>query len=241
MDTFILVIVFVCVCVSLSIGGGALYYFSTKKKPSPSPSGKTPSPSPAGTTPSPSGTTPSPSGITPSPSPSGKTPSPSPSGKTPSPSPSPSRVAPPRKKAKYILLKRVDGKDTAINVLEIKVITPTKTLTKTDMTAVLDPQYASANEFGPEFLIDGSLNYTANGTTYTLPHTTDSRLAYMKLTLNNEEEIQQVSVHNRVDCCKDRIIGTQLQILASDNSIIFQAGLNDASDVFTWNDSLIYA
>jgi hypothetical protein len=203
----------------MSIGGGVFYYFSTQKTPlGPSPSGgtsgKTPSPSPSG------------------PSPSNKTPSPSPSGKTPS--------VTLKKKAKHVLLKRVDGKDTAINVLEIKVVTPSGTLTNSDMTAFIEPQASPANEFGPQFLIDGSKEYKASDNTYTLPHTTESKSAYMKLTLNKEQDIKEISVLNRQDCCQDRIVGTELQILASDNSVIFKAGLNIAADIFTWDDSFIY-
>jgi hypothetical protein len=221
-----LVIVFSCASIglSVSIGGGAFYYFSPEKKPSIA-GNQTPSPSSG-----PSGKTPAPS---PSGGPSGKTPSPSPSGGT-------SGGTPPKKKAKHILLKRVDGKDTSINVLEIKVVTQTKTLTKTDMTAVIEPQASPANEFGPQFLIDGSLEYKASDNTYTLPHTTESKSAYMKITLNKEEDIKEISVYNRQDCCKDRIIGTELQILASDNSVIFKASLDIASDVFIWDDSFIY-
>ena len=229
----ILVIVFVCVCVSLSmsIGGGAFYYFSTEKKPSVGGTQQTKLPSGES-----SGTTPSPFGGT-----SGKTPSPSGGSFGKTPSPSPSDGTPTKKKAKHILLKRVDGKETPINILEIEIVTAGgTTLTKSDMTAVVEPQLSPANQFGPQFLIDGSLEYKANDTTYTLAHTTASSSAYMKITLNKEDYIKEISVHNRPDCCQDRLIGTELQILASDNSVIFKETFNVAADLAVFDDTYIY-
>jgi hypothetical protein len=131
-------------------------------------------------------------------------------------------------KARYIKIQRTDNKNEAINLLEIEVYDQNNQKITTNITPSLNPQYENPNQFGPQFLIDS----LAQNNISRLPHTANSPNAYMQLDLNSDKEISKIIVKNRLDCCKERILGCSLFLINSTNSEIYKKPFSDVQDIY---------
>lgn len=134
-------------------------------------------------------------------------------------------------KGRYVQLKRGDGKDEHINILEIEVYDKDNKKITDNIIPTLSPQYGDVKVFGPQFLIDNSApsNFSSG---WKLPHTTASKDAFMRLDLGTEREITRVIIKNRLDCCKERIVGTEIQILGNNSNIKYSSKINQVQDVY---------
>jgi hypothetical protein len=135
------------------------------------------------------------------------------------------------KEARYVKLQRTDGKNEFINVLEIEVYDKNNTKITTGVTPSLNPQYESPDLFGPQYLID-SLAPNSFPSGWKLPHTTNVPNAYMQLDLNQDTFISKVVIKNRLDCCKERIVGCSLLLLNSSNSEVYRKTIDTIQDIY---------
>lgn len=134
-------------------------------------------------------------------------------------------------KTRYVKLQRTDGKNEYINVLEIEVYDNNNTKITTGVTPSLNPQYESPELFGPQYLID-SLAPNSFPSGWKLPHTTNVPNAYMQLDLNQDTFVSKVVIKNRLDCCKERIVGCSLLLLNSNNSEVYKKTIDTVQDVY---------
>lgn len=129
---------------------------------------------------------------------------------------------------RYLRLERTDQRNAALNLLEIEVYDCRGRLidpVQNGFRATLGPQYGSAAIFGPQFLIDGkktTWDYTNGG----LASTSEKSTAFMEIDLGAMRYISAVVIYNRIDCCRDRIIGTVLSFRTSDQTIAFKYPIN---------------
>lgn len=135
------------------------------------------------------------------------------------------------KKARYVKLQRTDGKSEFINILEIEVYDQNNTKITTGITPSLYPQYDKPELFGPQFLID-SLAPDNFPSGWKLPHTTNVPNAYMQLDLNQDTFISKVVIKNRLDCCKERIVGCSLLLINSSNSEVYKKSIDNIQNVY---------
>lgn len=147
------------------------------------------------------------------------------------PPPPPQLSAPPVVKGRYVQLKRSDGKDESINILEIEVYNKNGKITQ-GITPSIYPQHGEVKYFGPQYLIDGLSPSKFPNNDWKLPHTTASKDAFMELDLGSEQEIDRVVIKNRQDCCKDRMVGTELQILDSNAAVKYSFKIQEVKDVY---------
>jgi hypothetical protein len=134
-------------------------------------------------------------------------------------------------KARYVKLQRTDGKSEFINILEIEVYDQNNTKITTGITPSLHPQYDKPELFGPQFLID-SLAPDNFPSGWKLPHTTNVPNAYMQLDLNQDTFISKVVIKNRLDCCKERIVGCSLLLINSSNSEVYKKSIDNIQNVY---------
>jgi hypothetical protein len=131
--------------------------------------------------------------------------------------------------ARYIRLQRTDGKDEAINLTEIEVYNQLGQKITTGITPSLNPQYGSADVFGPQFLIDGKSAIDTN-----VAHTTASKDAYVQLDLGADIMISKIIIKNRLNCCKERIIGTSLILQNNSITEIYRKAIDKQQDEYTF-------
>jgi hypothetical protein len=136
----------------------------------------------------------------------------------------------PYRPARYVRLQRTDNKDEAINILEIEVYNQLGQKISNGITPSLSPQYGGAEKFGPKFLIDGIFN--SDSWKSGLPHTTFSKDAYMELDMGSEVMISKVIVKNRLDCCKERIVGTSLILQDANKNEIYRKTIDETKDEY---------
>lgn len=113
---------------------------------------------------------------------------------------------------KTVRLRRVAGKPGTFNLkgLEVYDLMGTQIL---DVTPSLSSQFQSpTNDFyNAKHLL--SRNGVPNGVNQ-LAHTNNSENEYAQLVLNTPAPISKVIVHNRVDCCMDRILNSELVLVS---------------------------
>ena len=127
-------------------------------------------------------------------------------------------------KARYVVLKRVDGKDTPINISGLEVYDPSGVIIAPDtMTPSLWPQFEDEATYGPQFILDDK-----DGTAQTVA----SKDAYMQLDLKTEKAIGRIIIRNRTDKNKDYIVGTALVLRKSDNSSAVYRKITNAQDLY---------
>lgn len=158
-----------------------------------------------------------------------------PSTATPSQIPVETPSKPLLKTAQFVRLQRTDNRDEYINILEMEVYDGSNNKITAGVIPSLGPQYENANVFGPQFMIDSkaTVNWGENGSG--LPHTMNTKDAFMQIDLGSNKEITKVVVKNRLDCCKARIIGASLILISSDGTEIFKESINEVKDVYTFD------
>jgi len=117
----------------------------------------------------------------------------------------------PKGSGRYVILEKPTGK--CLNIAEIQVFS---TDGKTDIAlkkTVTQSSFYDTNQFPASFLVDGNLNNFA--------HTSCKEDAWMQIDLGADYPITKVIVHNRVDCCRDRIHGANIRILDSNKKTTF--------------------
>jgi len=57
-------------------------------------------------------------------------------------------------------------------------------------------------------------------------HTVPKRRAYWQVVLNPPSFIRRVDVFNRTDCCSDRLDGAELEMIGTDDELLYKTTLN---------------
>lgn len=140
---------------------------------------------------------------------------------------------PPGRVARYVRIQA--GRDQVLNVTEIEVFDEAGALIPAaDVVPTLSPQYGDAASFGPQFLVDGQKKSKAEpNAPWKLPHTSSSAQAMMQLDLKRARRVTRVVVHNRDDCCKERITGAKLVLRGEDDAVVCEAAFEGQADVYT--------
>jgi hypothetical protein len=119
--------------------------------------------------------------------------------------------------ARFVTLKRsrpsYPENTNDINVREIEVYGPQFNKYKVE-TAIVHPVLANdKDQFGSQYLTDGEVcRDICSNDKYCLPHTGNTPNAYMTLDLGSPQPISIVKIYNRLNCCKDRMLGTTLNL-----------------------------
>jgi len=155
-----------------------------------------------------------------SPSPS---PDPSPSGSSPSPTPAPTYV-----EGQYVRIKR-EGAGDVLNIAEIGVF---------DDDGVLISKSKDVNG-GSDAHGAGPYANLTNGVLADFAHTTSVDADdHITIDLGGVKKIGEIVVVNRKDCCQDRIVGTKLQVLLSDDSdaeAVKEIEVTEQHMVYSWS------
>ncbi len=128
----------------------------------------------------------------------------------PSPSEGLAMPKPAVEKAKYIRLRRMAGKPGMFNLMGLEVYDERGVQITTGVTPSLSSQYGSAAQFGPQNLmsVGGVPNPNTN-----MAHTNSGENEYAQLELAVPSVISKVIVHNRTNCCSDRILNSELLLI----------------------------
>lgn len=139
---------------------------------------------------------------------------------------------------RYIRIERNEDKNEPImlNINEVEVYNEKGKIPKNEMSAKLSPQYGDTGNFGSQNLIDGNTASRA-GNKWALPHTNSHMNAYIEVDLLNARPITKVVVHNRNDCCKDRILRGQVVLLDGDRKRVCRFPITQIMNKYEYNIS----
>lgn len=141
---------------------------------------------------------------------------------------------------RYIRIERNEDVNQPImlNINEVEVYDENGKIPANEMSAKLSPQYGNPSAFGANYLIDGiKTSWTGSRWSWALPHTTYDMNAYMEVDLLKGRPITKVLVHNRNDCCKDRILRGQLVLLDSDRKRVCRFPITQIMNRYEYNIS----
>jgi len=105
----------------------------------------------------------------------------------------------------------VDDKNKIINVAELEVFDENDKLISSNTPVTGSSEYSATHGF--KNLTDGDMTNFA--------HTkgrTEGEIDYMQLDLGADKKVKKVVVTNRTSCCKSRIKGVKIMVIASDQS-----------------------
>lgn len=138
----------------------------------------------------------------------------------------------------YIRIERNEEKNEPImlNINEIEVYDEKGKIPSNEMAAKVSPQYGNSNNFGAQYLIDGNTSSKKQGV-YNLPHTTANINAYMEIDLLKGRKITKVLVHNRNDCCKERVLRGQLVLLDANRKRVCRVPITQIMNVYEFSIS----
>jgi len=105
----------------------------------------------------------------------------------------------------------VDDKNKIINVAELEVFDENGALISSNTPVTGSSEYSATHGF--KNLTDGNMTNFA--------HTkgrTEGEIDYMQLDLGADKKVKKVVVTNRTSCCKSRIKGVKIMVIASDQS-----------------------
>ena len=131
-------------------------------------------------------------------------------------------------RGRYITVRRMDNKKTPLNINAIIAYRKTGPNTITPIKPVgasLGPAYPGG-EFPATNLINPQQGFA---------HTDSSENAYMTIDLGDTYEIDTVEIHNRKDCCQDRMIGTQVEVIDGPTAYII-ANIKDARQLYRFEN-----
>lgn len=105
----------------------------------------------------------------------------------------------------------VDDKNKIINVAELEVFDENDKLISSNTPVTGSSEYSATHGF--KNLTDGNMTNFA--------HTkgrTQGEIDYMQLDLGTDKKVKKIVVTNRTSCCKSRIKGVKIMVIASDQS-----------------------
>jgi hypothetical protein len=140
---------------------------------------------------------------------------------------------PPGREARYVRIQA--GRDQILNVTEIEVYDEAGALIPAaELEPTLSPQYGDAATFGPQFLVDGQKTSKADpNAPWRLPHTASSAQAMMQLDLKRMRRVTRVVVHNRDDCCRERLAGAKLMLRDEASAVLCEATFEGQAAAYT--------
>jgi flagellar basal body-associated protein FliL len=102
-----------------------------------------------------------------------------------------------------------------------------------DGTTKITPAAASASStldnntavFGAANLIDNNFDKYA----HTMVNVANQ---WLQIAFDGDKEITKIKITNRKDCCKDRIIGSKVLLIDSNNTTVWSADITDAKDFY---------
>ena len=136
--------------------------------------------------------------------------------------------APKTANVQYIRIQRVktapDGSN-AINIAEIQAFDSNGNLIQPASASYSDEGLSG---FPTSNSIDGNMDNFA--------HTTDARDNFIQVSYSSPVQVSQIVITNRKDCCKDRMIGTHLQLFSKPGGTpdVADIPINDSKDVYTF-------
>ena len=142
--------------------------------------------------------------------------------------------------ARYIKLTRVNqspdtGSLYGFHVLGIDVYDGNGTFISSQSTATMSSIFGNdANQFGPQYLIDGVHAKTDAGGNTRLPCTQDLSGSWMQLDFGKNVLISRIDVWNRVDCCSNRIIGTQFSVTNNAGTSLLSQNITVSQSIYNW-------
>lgn len=127
-------------------------------------------------------------------------------------------------KVRFIRIQFEDGKPHILNINEIQAwVGGVNVALK--KSAILGKQFATANDFGASYLVDGVDTSMKNGKR-SLAHTTDSVDSFVEVDLLTGYPVDRVTVINRDDCCQDRIVGAFIIIKDELGNVVKKQKIN---------------
>lgn len=137
----------------------------------------------------------------------------------------------------FVRLERTDDKNEPINILEIELYDQFGNKITTGITPIISPQYLGVDKFGPQFLIDGKATYSPWENNSGLPHTNATKDAYMELQLSLPQILSKIIIKNRLDCCKERIVGTSLILMTEDGTEVSRNQINEIQNEYEFQST----
>ena len=127
-------------------------------------------------------------------------------------------------KVRYV---KIQQQNAYLHVQELEVYNEKGVnVAKTSKPSASSNIWANAS---PALLIDG--NKTAGQGWPNSNHTYGGGIQYIELDLNADEDVKQVVVYNRPDCCQDRLVGAKL--------FLYDANRNQVASSFTLTKELV--
>ena len=123
---------------------------------------------------------------------------------------------------RYVRVQRVElstGKEYSINIREIAVYYKGSPIPFT--SGVIEPPF-EPEKYGWQRLSDGSAT--------TFAHSHGDPAARITLDLGSSKTVDEIVIVNRTDCCSDRIVGCELQLLDSSVKVLKRWAFKDVSD-----------
>ncbi len=119
---------------------------------------------------------------------------------------------------RYVCIARNDNQIMVLNIGEIQVFGPVNGV-ETRLAIVGGKQSSTLGGYPNSNVYDNNISTFA----HTMGTDLNPKTAWdwMCVDLGSEKEISKVIVYNREDCCRDRIIGTRLEIKNSSENVIW--------------------
>ena len=135
---------------------------------------------------------------------------------------------------RYVKLFADDKTQRTLHVVEIEVFDVNGNLVSAGKTCSASTTLNdnSAN-YGPQYLVDGVYTAINNGQ-WRLPQTKDQPDPWFLIDLGSEVAIKKVVVHNRDDCCQDKIVGCRLGVLGEQKNLIFSEKITNSQRTYTF-------
>jgi hypothetical protein len=140
-------------------------------------------------------------------------------------------IALPSVSVRYAVLTRTDGSAEYINVYAMQAYDDIGQPLVDGVIPTLYPQLSHASDFGPQFaFIDAVRPVYTN-----MCHTEADPKAFIQLDFQRDTKVSMLQIVNRLDCCKNRIVGTTLYLQDSNKRTIFTYPITSEQDVYVIN------
>lgn len=126
--------------------------------------------------------------------------------------------------ARFVRIQGIDGKQKIINLSKLEIYDEKDTLITQNITATSSSIYADANQYGPNKLLDSDPN--------TMYHSNYEENAFVQFDLGSNRQISRIVVRNRVDCCKERIVGCAVILRNAEGSEVARSPFTETKDVY---------
>lgn len=163
------------------------------------------------------------------------------------------RCMPARVQGRKIKLYFDDGKQHILNIREIRALGPGNANLSSEKPASMSSTLDDDTTRFPAEILTKSVDSTANNTNNVASlifggslfqnfllnlgpaHTKNEVNPYMVVDLGADQEIKYVTVRNRNDCCKERVVGAKLQVINNNGETVSGPfTITDVQDVYTF-------